>query len=68
MLCFHGILDCAVTVLTDRTHLRGQNVLVDPVTRREQEEKRRKHLEYQVRGQAAASKGEKTVYIIFHVG
>jgi len=48
LLCFDGILDCAVTVLTGRTHLRGQNVLVDPVTRREQEEKRRKHLEYQV--------------------
>ncbi|KAK7101605.1 coiled-coil domain-containing protein 66-like isoform X2 [Littorina saxatilis] len=30
-----------------KTHLRGQNIHMDNVTRREQEDKRRKHLEYQ---------------------
>ena len=30
------------------TFLRGQAAFVDPVTRKEQEEKRRVHLEYQV--------------------
>ena len=56
-----GIVYHTVIVLADRTHLRGQNVYVDPVTRREQEEKRRKHLEYQVCGQATTSEAEKSV-------
>ena len=36
-----------ITTLLFRTFLRGQNVMIDPDTQKEMEEKRKRHLEHQ---------------------
>lgn len=41
-------LPCPRVVISFSTFLRGQNMMVDPVTRHEMEEKRRRHMEHQV--------------------